>query len=68
MVLEQVYHFSCVKNFVIGNGQTRFLYSKRRLLTQQIWEFLQVAPGPFPDFLGGAWGIESSQSYLIGEI
>ena len=45
---------SCVKNLVIGNG--RFLYSKRRLLTQHIREFLQVTPGPFPDFLGGAWG------------
>ena len=32
-----------------------FLYSKRRLLTQHMREFLQVTPGPFPDFLGGTW-------------
>ena len=30
-----------------------FLYSKQRLLTQHIWEFLQVTPGPFPDFWVG---------------
>ena len=28
----------------------------RNMLTRHIWEFLQVTPGPFPDFLGGAWG------------
>ena len=39
-----------------GNGGTWFLYSKRRLLTQHIQEFLQVTPGPFPNFMGGAWG------------
>ena len=44
---------SHVKNAVIGNGQTWFLYSKRRLLTQHIWEVLQVWPGPFPDFWVG---------------
>ena len=37
---------SRVKNSVIGNGQTWFLYSKRRLLTQHIREFLQMTPGP----------------------
>ena len=30
-----------------------FLYSKRRLLTQHIWEFLQVIPDSFPDFWVG---------------
>ena len=27
----------------------------RNMLTRHIWEFLQVTPGPFPDFLCGAW-------------
>jgi len=26
------------------------------MLTQHIQETLEVWPGPFPDFLGGAWG------------
>ena len=39
---------SRVKNVVVGNGQTWFLYSKRRLLTRHIQELLQVTPGPFP--------------------
>ena len=25
------------------------------MLTRHIWEFLQVTPGPFPDFMG--WGL-----------
>ena len=42
---------SHLKNVVIiGNGRTWFLYSKWRLLTQHIQEFLQVWPGPFPSF------------------
>ena len=47
---------SLLKNVVFGNGQTRFLYSKQRLQTQHIREFLQVTPGPYPDFWDGAWG------------
>ena len=46
---------SCVKNSVIANGRTWFLYSKQRLLTQHIRKFLHVTPGPFL-ILGGAWG------------
>ena len=44
---------SRVKNLITGNGRTWFLYSKWRVLTQHIWEFLQVTLGPFPDFLVG---------------
>ena len=47
---------SHVKNSVVAYGRMWFLYSKLRLLTQHIREFLQVTPGPFPDFLGGTWG------------
>ena len=47
---------SHVKNLVIGNEGTRFIFSKRRLLTQHTWELLQARLGPFPDFLSGAWG------------
>ena len=45
---------SRAKNLVIGNGRTWFLYSKWRLLTQRIQEFLQVWPGPFPAFWAGS--------------
>jgi len=38
--------FTCQE---VGNWQW-FLYSKWRLLTQHIWEFLQVWPDPFPSF------------------
>ena len=44
---------SRVKNLVIGNERTWFLYSKRRLLTQHIWELLQATPGPFLIFWVG---------------
>ena len=39
-----------VKKF---RGQKWFVYSKRRLLTWHIWEFLQVWPGSFPIFRAG---------------
>ena len=45
---------SHVKNVVIGNGRMWFLYSKQRLLTQHIREFLQVWPGPLPNFWAGS--------------
>ena len=45
---------SRVKNSVIAIGRMWFLYFKRRLLTQHISEFLQVTPGPFPNF---GWGL-----------
>ena len=51
---------SRVKNSLIANGQTWFLYSKWRLLTQHIQEFLQVTPG-LPWFLG--WGLGTRQVY-----
>ena len=35
---------SCVKIVVIENAWMWFLYSKQRLLTQHIWEFLQAFP------------------------
>ena len=50
---------SRVNNLVIGNGRMWFLYSKRRLLTQHIREFLQVWPGPFPIF---GWGLETGEN------
>ena len=39
---------SHVKNLVIGNGQTWFIYSKWRLLTQHIWEFCKCDQALFP--------------------
>ena len=36
------------------SNPTWFVYSKWRLLTQHIWEFLHVWPGPFPDSSDGA--------------
>ena len=44
---------SCVKNFkiVISNGQTWFLYSKQRLLTQHIREFFASETRPLSGFL-----------------
>ena len=44
---------SHVKNLVIGNEGTWFVYSKRRLLTQHMQELLQMWPGPFPTFWVG---------------
>ena len=32
------------------------------MLTRHIRESLQVTPGPFPNFLGGAWG----RGYVVG--
>ena len=32
------------------------------MLTRHIRESLQGTPGPFPDFLGGAWG----RGYVVG--
>ena len=53
---------SCVKNVVIGNnGRTWFLYSKRRLLTQQYGNFCKSDQALFP-FLDGAWGRGYNQS------
>ena len=46
-------HASALRNVIIGNGRTWFLYSKQRLLTQHIRESLQVTPGTFPDFWVG---------------
>ena len=55
---------SCVKNVVIGNGRKWFLYSKWRLLTQHIREYLPVWPGPFSQFWAGP-GEEAKNMYRL---
>ena len=55
---------SRVKNSVIAIGRMWFLYFKRRLLTQHISEFLQVTPGPFPNFWVGA-GDKANQAHFL---
>ena len=51
---------SCVKNLVISNGRTWFIYSKGRLLTQQIQEFLQVITRPFSWCIG--WDLHGDEA------
>ena len=60
-ILRMSLLLSHVKNLVIGSGRTWFLYSIRRLLTQQIREFLQVGQGPFPIF---GWGLGTRLVYF----
>ena len=54
--LEMSLPLSCVKNSVIANGRTKFLYSKQRLLTQHIQEIFASDTRPLSRFLGWAWG------------
>ena len=62
-VIDSLCSSHALRNVIIGNGRTWFLYSKWRLLTQHIRESLQVTPAPFPDFWLGL-GDEASVNVL----